>query len=624
MKLPWSENYRWYALVAGLVGVLALLAVLQYRSVKAVSVATAEQMHESLRGSLMDVRQGLEQELSPLCRELHRGPEPFGRTAVHEYALRFERWRSAAAHATLVDAVYILQQDGDGSLQTLRLDSNHTNFAPVAEPGELTKLSARLAEMSHLAGPPPDHETPSLSNRSLPPAPNSRGAAPPDRPMPIALWMIDQNVPALVSAIRPQPFRRSETGESSLQWLVVVLNRNVLGQHVLPELIQRYFGKSPQSSYEIAVVDKNRHAPDLYVSDSDLKSSGSRMPDASLNLFGRPVPSFVAGERPLSSMFVFLPSTPNRGATNSGTATEPFHEDHNEQGLIVEPIHYRDGGEEWELIAKHRKGSVEAAVAALTARNLMFNFAVLLVLAATMAMIIKATMRARRFGRLQMDFVANVSHELRTPLTGIVSAAQNIADGLIDDKQKMAVYGKAILGEAHQLSELVEQILQFSAIQRDGDRYHIQPVEIVEVLQFALNNTSALVHSAGIKVEQQLQPGLPPVSADFKALSRCLQNLIANAVKYGGDGRWIGIRAWMANSSICIAVADKGIGIRRDELDQIFKPFYRTAEATDAQIHGNGLGLPLAKRIAASMGGTLTVESEPGQGSTFTVRLPTK
>src|ERR1700741_3370243 len=115
MKLPWSENYRWYALVAGLVGVLALLAVLQYRSVEAVSVATAEQMHQNLRGSLMDVRQGLERELSPLCRELHRGPEPFGRADFHEYALRFERWRSAAAHPTLVDAAYVWQQDLVGS-----------------------------------------------------------------------------------------------------------------------------------------------------------------------------------------------------------------------------------------------------------------------------------------------------------------------------------------------------------------------------------------------------------------------------------------------------------------------------------------------------------------------------
>src|SRR5215469_9385125 len=138
MKFLWSENYRWYALVAGLVGVLALLAVLQYRSVKAVSVATAEQMHENLRGSLMDVRQGLERELSPLCRELHRGPEPFGRTDFREYALRFERWRSAAAHPTLVDAVYIWQQGRDGSMQELKLDSNRANFSLVAEPDELT------------------------------------------------------------------------------------------------------------------------------------------------------------------------------------------------------------------------------------------------------------------------------------------------------------------------------------------------------------------------------------------------------------------------------------------------------------------------------------------------------
>ena len=101
----------------------------------------------------------------------------------------------------------------------------------------------------------------------------------------------------------------------------------------------------------------------------------------------------------------------------------------------------------------------------------MFNFAVLLVLAATMATIISASQRARRFGELQMDFVSNVSHELRTPLTGIISAAQNIADGVIDDKERLTRYGTAIVNQAHQLTDLGEQILLFSATQKDRHRY---------------------------------------------------------------------------------------------------------------------------------------------------------
>jgi signal transduction histidine kinase len=106
-----------------------------------------------------------------------------------------------------------------------------------------------------------------------------------------------------------------------------------------------------------------------------------------------------------------------------------------------------------------------------------------------------------------------------------------------------------------------------------------------------------------------------------------LQNLIANAVKYGGEQRWLGIRASMEESGqhekeIRIAVADRGIGIGSDDLKHVFEPFFRSPVATSAQIHGSGLGLPLAKTITEAMGGRLTIESVPEQGSTFTVHLP--
>jgi len=100
-------------------------------------------------------------------------------------------------------------------------------------------------------------------------------------------------------------------------------------------------------------------------------------------------------------------------------------------------------------------------------------------------------------------------------------------------------------------------------------------------------------------------------------------------VKYGGARRWIGIRAWAANKSnehleMCISVADRGLGIRPRDLDHIFEPFYRATEVSEAQIHGTGLGLPLAKRVVEAMGGRITVTSEIGKGSTFIVHLPVR
>ena len=619
MKLPGSENLRWFALVGGLVITMGLLVFLQYRSVKAVSTTMREQMRANLRGSLMDVRGGFERELRPLFRDLQTGPVSQGEDSLHEVALRFENWRTGTAHPTLVAAVYVWEPSRKADSDIVKLDANGTAFEAVGWPENLIRLKTGLTEL--LDQPPPDDRDD---------AAHSRVEHHPDGPRRLSFWLVDQDVPALVHPIYPRLLRRKRRRHDfSMQWIIIVLDRTVLGQHIFPELIERYFGTNEEASYEIAVIDRNGRAPDLYVSNPKLERLHFRAPDATLNLFGRPVPLLAPDEASSGSMFVPLAPNPASGPVHRrGSAGEDVNPEEGPPALRVQPIHYALG-QEWEIVAQNRLGSVDAAVAALSRRNLVFNLGVLAVLAATMAMIIAASLRARRFGQLQMDFVANVSHELRTPLTGIVSAAQNMADGLVDDRQKIAIYGKAIVQQAQQLSELIEQILQFSAIQKNGDRYQIQPVDIAGAVQFALDNTSPLVQSAGFRVEQQIESGLPPVSGDFKALSRCLQNLIGNAVKYGGDRRWIGIRAWMANKSnehleMCISVADRGLGIRPRDLDHIFEPFYRATEVSEAQIHGTGLGLPLAKRVVEAMGGRITVTSEIGKGSTFIVHLPVR
>jgi signal transduction histidine kinase len=269
---------------------------------------------------------------------------------------------------------------------------------------------------------------------------------------------------------------------------------------------------------------------------------------------------------------------------------------------------------------------VEAAVGALRQRNLTMSFGVLVLLVVTMGMVVVASQRARRLARLQMDFVAGVSHELRTPLAVISSAAENIAHGVVADKQQLARYGASIVKQTRQLTTLVDQVLVFAATQQQPQRYQLRPVDINEVIAAALENTASAVNAAGAKVERDIEPGLPPVSADFSALSQCLQNLITNAVKYGGEDHWVGLRAAARNDGatareVEITVADHGMGIGEQELKHIFKPFYRSPSVAGSNIHGTGLGLPLAKTVIEAMRGSLTVQSEPGKGSSFTIRL---
>jgi signal transduction histidine kinase len=155
----------------------------------------------------------------------------------------------------------------------------------------------------------------------------------------------------------------------------------------------------------------------------------------------------------------------------------------------------------------------------------------------------------------------------------------------------------------------------------------LRPLQVSAILQSVRKNMATLVEGAGFEVEQQLQAGLPFVTGDWSAVSQCLQNLITNAVKYSGASRWIGISAALHQvgnhrEEVRISVQDHGIGINSSELRHIFEPFYRSPKVLDAQIHGTGLGLAVAKRIAEEMGGRLSVTSEVGVGSTLTLHLP--
>ena len=236
---------------------------------------------------------------------------------------------------------------------------------------------------------------------------------------------------------------------------------------------------------------------------------------------------------------------------------------------------------------------------------------------------------ALKLAKLQMDFVASVSHELRTPLAVISASAQNIADGVVDEKEQLTKYGSVIRNHTRQLNELVNQILSFASTKEGRTHYVLRPLQISQVIDAVEHNTREVVQQAGFTLDLQVEPDLPQVVGDFSALSQCLQNLIGNAVKYGGTTPQIQLHAlvYRGNDSghgeIRISVEDHGIGIDATDLPHIFEPFYRSPVVAAAQIHGTGLGLPLARSIAEAMGGRLTVVSKLGVGSIFTLHLPT-
>ncbi len=256
--------------------------------------------------------------------------------------------------------------------------------------------------------------------------------------------------------------------------------------------------------------------------------------------------------------------------------------------------------------------------------SLILSIGVLILVAVNWLLVVLYVRRSHRLAKLQMDFVAGVSHDLRTPLAVICSAAENLADGVVEPGGRVREYGEMIRKEGMRLGAMVEKILQFSSV-KTTKRYSAHPVEVAGVVEAGLADAASAIQSAGFTVEERIDPDLPSGLADEEGLKQCLHNLIGNALKYGGESRWMAVRAMVSTEAkgpeIQITVSDHGPGIEPGELGHIFEPFYRSLRAQSMRAFGSGLGLSMTKRIVEAMGGKISVATAPGKGTSFTLHL---
>jgi signal transduction histidine kinase len=225
-----------------------------------------------------------------------------------------------------------------------------------------------------------------------------------------------------------------------------------------------------------------------------------------------------------------------------------------------------------------------------------------------------------------MEFVAGVSHELCTPLAVINTAAENLADGVVDSAQQMQEYGGLIRAQGHRLGRLVDEVLLFTAGRFGLSGYDPETVEVAPILIQSLSTSESNLRDAGFTVTKEISDKLPPIVADRSAAITCIENLVSNAVKYSNSSKWIAIRACEASADskleVRISVEDKGIGISSADLAHIFEPFYRAQSVRDDQIRGVGLGLYLVKRMMEDMGGRVSITSELGRGTIVVLHFP--
>jgi signal transduction histidine kinase len=239
--------------------------------------------------------------------------------------------------------------------------------------------------------------------------------------------------------------------------------------------------------------------------------------------------------------------------------------------------------------------------------------ALILLIAAGLAAAIRGVGREMEAARLQSEFVSAVSHELRTPLTALRQFTELLASDRVRPGDQRRRYYAVMQRETSRLQRLVEGLLDFGRMEAGALEFHRTSFPVRELV--------AAEDGWTVELADRL-PGPTRVHADSEAIGRAIWNLLDNAAKYSPDHRTVWVEVRRENGQVAVAVRDRGIGIPQAERATIFDKFVRGASAGQVWAKGTGIGLAMVRHIVDAHHGTVTVESEPGRGSTFTLRLP--
>ena len=542
-----------------------VLAVLQYRWIGEVSLAAKERLRGTLQASLNRLSVSFSAEVAAACRALLPAELPdTSATAQQALTTRYLQWKLSGRRSQMFRRI-AMAQHGEGSVLRL-LDLETGRMTETPWPAEWSFVKERV-EGRIGSGP---------RQRRGPPQP------PPE----------DQGMVVEFPYVSARGFDGSPDrypGDS----LILEVNPEYARDVMLPELVQRELEIGGSLEYQVEVVTRQRAPAVIYRSEPGIEIGGNA--DATVGL----------SEPQYDLIFQRANGPGGRGRGGRGPGGD--------QGR-------------WQMMVRHRAGSLEAVVAQLRRRDLGVTGAILLLMLASLAALIRYTRNAQRLAELQMEFVAGISHELRTPLTVIRTAAYNLRGKLAANPAQVERYGMLIQQESGRLQDLVEQVLRFSSANAGRVIQNREPLEVAGLISDTLDATRSVLQEAACTVEPRIDAGLPMILGDGVALKHALQNLVQNAAKHGAsDDHWIGISAAAvaagSNSAVEIRVADRGPGIPPDEQKHIFDPFFRGRRALEDQVHGTGLGLNLTRKIVEAHGGTIGVKSSE-HGTEFLVRLP--
>ena len=591
---------NWPILVIALgAGMLVVLAVLQFVWTGQLSRAEEAMMQNALENSMRQFDQAVHRELTYLMTIFPQRIRGRPREGPASYVQSYSLWSQTTSHPSLMRGIllYWPQRGGSSVLQELPLGEGPVRQVEWEE--DLAGLGKRLDQLSSR----PDQRLPS--------------------------WTFFPEECAMVRTEPPPfpPFRPEAVG-----YLILALDRAYIRDQFLPEIVDRMFsGAGGERLYEVAIV-ASIGPRFVYRSDPSIQEEWLAVADSRRRFRvlldplpkgqgGRPrEPNPVSGPRQFRAGSV--PNDWSYGARGQGSLRRLI----DSMGRLRIFVDGLQSPLALDIAAAHVSGSLSGVVERQRLRSLAVGLGVLAVLAFAAAAVVVSAGRAQRLAEMQVEFIAGVTHELRTPLAVIRSAGENIADGVVTPDPRVKRYGELVRDQGRRLSEMVEQTLQFAALDSGRRAFQLEPLDVGKVVSDVLEQAQPIITESRFTVQQEAAAAVPPARADAHAVKQIVANLVSNAIKYGQPGRWLGVATSLDEGGqkprVRVSVSDRGMGIPASEAGRIFDPYFRGAGASEASIQGSGLGLKLARDLAVRMGGDLYFRSESGKGSVFTLYLP--
>lgn len=600
MKRYWSNLF----LFASLTGLLVVIGALQYRLLSRISDSDGEKAKKRVTEQTERFAADFNRELQGAYFNFQTDAATWRTSDWTQFNERYDLWRERAAYPELIREFYFFPNDPAAG--PIKYDRQTRSFTKTEFTDELRNLRSEFADDAKFKPVLSDvfslvlpiHDVSKTTERVL-----IRTARPPQS-----------------SDIRVPP---------KYGFLLIRLDPVIVKERLLADLTAKYFG---DGEFIATVVDASGNSvfQNLKGDEIDAEmplidlSPGNFLVFADRDLMrtiqGEKKPGLVVSSRIETHSATMAPESAGGDRSvkievnrDAGRRTAVFTATGTVQGFVAGA---------WKLRVQHSSGSLATFLSNTFRRNIAIGFGLLFLLAVAVTAIIISAQRAKLFAQRQVEFVSSVSHEFRTPLAVISSAGENLADGVTNDTAQVSRYGLLIKAESRKLSAMVEQILEFAGANSGRQRFNFADLDIADVIAKAIEECRPMLDEKEITVSSNIGESLPAVKGDKIALSGAIQNLIINAAKYSNGGRWIGISAETVGDTVRIAVEDKGLGMSKSDLRQAFEPFFRSKDVVDAQIHGNGLGLSLVKKIAEAHGGRVSANSELGKGSRFTIELP--